>query len=522
MERLLYCPIHSTRPVEYVCLACGNLRMCEKCKLAHVNEEGHAPESCKEVGLALMHQHLEDAGGRQAKELTKGLRGALRELETGFLGEIDRFLLSLTQTEEQRKMQELINKGRYAELYLYAKRLPMGGANTGDAMRRLNKRLLKMLNTTYEGLEKVRNKIAADAGETLAEKIARMEKDMRNLTDILEKKEESLRNCMTACKASITGFKTTFEENTAGIDKQQDIQKKMDMIKELGGDLNKVENGFDSALAELSAPLGTKAAEIREFRRVLDSKAEEVNQRIGQVANKIPKMEEELKKLTDLLQDSEEGRKSLAEILQNSEESLKSCLAACDAREFNEMFKESPAAIDKQELRKKKDMIKKLGDRLNAVENGFDSAMAKFNAQLGTKAAGIREFRRVLDAKGEEVNKRIAEEEKKKSLSVEKSECALIQCVAEMLLAGYTWNYNYTDVNKAYKNLVSNSESDPVTRTVMLIYYYRSFAHPCGLELIGLDECGVDYNGATIIACGLKLSTRINELYLCKKTPIRL
>ncbi len=394
MERLLYCSVHRTRPVEYVCLACDNLRMCEECKRGHVDEEGHALENCKEVGLTLMHQHLEDAGGRQAKELTKGLREALKELETGLLGEVDRFWLNLVQTEEQRKMQELVNEGRYAELYLYTKRLSMGGANTGDVMRRLNKRLLKILDTTYEGLEKVRNKIAADAGETLAERIARMEEDIKNLTDILAGKEESLRNC----------------------------------------------------------------------------------------------------------------------------------LAACDARGLKEMFKESTAAINKeQESQKKKDLIQKLGDYLNTVENGLDSALGKLNAQLGTKAAEVREFKRVLDAKADEVNKRIAEEEeKKKPLSAEKGEFTLVQGVAERLLAEYTGHKVYVKVKKAYEDLVSNSSGDPVPRTVMLIYYYRSFAHPCGLGDTNLSDCSVGDKGATIIACGLKLSTNIVALDLRKQTPTRL
>ncbi len=292
-----------------MCLDCMNLAMCETCKLEHASETGHTPEDCKEVGLALMHQRVQDAGGRQTKELAKGLREGQKELEIALLQEMDRFRSSLAQTEEQCKMQKLAREKRYAELYFYAKRLPAVGANNDASTEELNKRLLKVLDAAYEGLQNVRNKIVAEAGETLVEKIANMEK------------------------------------------------------------------------------------EIRRLRRGL--------------------------------QNSEEERKRLAETLQKSEESLRSCLAACDAIGFKEMLKESAAAIDKQELKRKKDVIKKLGDCLNAVENGFGSALAKFNAQLGTKAAEVREFRRILDAKGEEVNKRIAEEEeKKKRLSALKGECA--------------------------------------------------------------------------------------------------
>ncbi len=186
------------------------------------------------------------------------------------------------------------------------------------------------------------------------------------------------------------------------------------------------------------------------------------------------------------------------------------------------MLKESTATIDKQyELQKKKNIITKLGDRLNAVENRFDLALAKFNAQLGTKAAEVREFRRVLEAKGEEVNKCIAEEEKK-PLSAWKGECAFSQRVAEKLLTEYTRHKAYAKVKKSYEDLVSSSSGDPVLHTVMLIYYYRSFAHPCGLDQIYIDDSSVDDKGVTIIACGLKLSTKVTQLILCKQTPIRL
>ncbi len=308
-----------------MCLDCRNLAMCETCKLDHERETGHAPEGCKEVGLALMHQRVQDAGGRQTKELAKELREGQKKLEIELLQEMDRLWSSLAQTEEQRKMQKLAREKRYAELYFYAKRLPAIGANNATATEVVNKRLLKVLDTTYEGLQKVRNKIVAGAGETLAEKIAKME------------------------------------------------------------------------------------GELRRLRRSLQNSEEEQKRLTGNLQNS----EDERKKLAGILQNIEDERKRLAETLQKSEESLRSCLAACDAVGFKEILKGSTAGIDKQKPQMKKHIIKKLGDRLNAVENGFDSALAKFNAQLGTKAAEVREFRRALDAKGEEVNEHIAEEEKK-------------------------------------------------------------------------------------------------------------
>ncbi|MDR3714147.1 MAG: hypothetical protein P4L51_15115 [Puia sp.] len=400
-----------------------------------MNDERHAPENCKEVGQRLIKQHIQDTGGRQTKELVKGLREGQKELGAGLLREIDRFRSSLALTGEQRKMQRLDSEGKYAELYFYAKILPAVDANNEAATEELNKRLLKVLDTAYEGLQNVRNKIAAGAGETLVQRIAGMKGELRKLTTNLQNSEKE--------------------------------QKRL--------------------------------AEV------------------------LQNSEKERERLDEVLQNSEKELKRLTEVLQNNEESLRRCLAACDAREFKEILKESTAAIDKQyEPQKKKDIITKLGDRLNAAENGFDSALDKFNAQLGTKAAEVREFRRVLDAKGEEINKHIAEEEQKKLLMMEKGECAFSQRVAEKLLAGYTGHKAYAGVKKAYEELVSNSSGDPVPRTVMLIYYYRSFAHPCGLGKIDLSFSSVDDKGATIIACGLKLSTKVTRLNLRKQTPARL
>ncbi len=413
MEEIPHCVLHRRRPVEYVCPACDNLRMCEECKLLHVNDERHAPDNCKEIGQRLVHQRIRDAGGRQTKELAKGLREGQKELGAGLMREIDKFRSSLAQTEEQRKMHKLDSEKRYAELYFYAKSLPAGGANNEAATEELNKRLLKVLDTAYEGLEKVRNKIASGAGETLAERIAKMEEERRGLAEILQNSER------------------------------------------------------------------------------------------------------ERKRLEENLQNNEKERKRLAETLQKREEELRSYLPECDTRGF----KESTAEIDKLSESQKKDLIQKLGDSLNAVENVLNSAQDKFNVQFEANAAEVREFRRILDAKGKEADKRITEEQK--LLLTEKGECALSQRVAKKLLAEYTGHDGYARVKKAYEELVSNSKSDSVLRTVMLIYY-RSFAHPCGLDEIYLDRSSIDDKGAEIIACGLKLSTKVTVLMLRKQTPTRL
>ncbi|MDR3540171.1 MAG: hypothetical protein P4L69_04280, partial [Desulfosporosinus sp.] len=143
-------------------------------------------------------------------------------------------------------------------------------------------------------------------------------------------------------------------------------------------------------------------------------------------AERIAKMEEELKRLTKDLQKSEGERKDLAETLQKNEVLLKTCKTACDgpAEGFRETFKQKNAAIDMQrEPQTKRDMIKELGEYLDTVDHDFDSALTKFNAQIEIKAAEVRGFRRILDAKTEEVNKRIAEVEE--PLSDEEGEFVL-------------------------------------------------------------------------------------------------
>ncbi len=161
MEEVPHCVHHHKRVVEYMCLTCMNLPMCETCKLEHEDETRHASEDCKEVGLGIMHQCIKNAGARLVKELAKGLRNAVKEFEAGLLREINRFQLSCAQTDEKLcKMQKLDNEGRYAELYFYAKMLPAGGAENEAAMGELKKQLLEMLDKASNGLKKVLSKIA--------------------------------------------------------------------------------------------------------------------------------------------------------------------------------------------------------------------------------------------------------------------------------------------------------------------------------------------------------------------------
>ncbi|MDR3549328.1 MAG: hypothetical protein P4M11_13875 [Candidatus Pacebacteria bacterium] len=123
----------------------------------------HAPDNCKEVGLALMHQCIQDAGSRLVNGLAKGMRKCLKKLEAGLQQEIDRFQSNYVQTEELRKMQKLASEGRYAELYSHAKSLFVSGTKKDAAMSKLNKRLIEINDTASAGLKKVLSKFAAAA-----------------------------------------------------------------------------------------------------------------------------------------------------------------------------------------------------------------------------------------------------------------------------------------------------------------------------------------------------------------------
>ncbi len=158
----MHCILHRQKVAEYVCPYCDNLLLCETCKQEHANAERHSPENCKEVGLALMRQRIENTSGKlQTEELTRGLMGVMKELEAGLLREIDRFQASLAQNEDVSKMRGLEREGRYAELYFYVRGLPVVAAKSEGEVQDIRKRLTKMVDTASDGLKALRDKAAA-------------------------------------------------------------------------------------------------------------------------------------------------------------------------------------------------------------------------------------------------------------------------------------------------------------------------------------------------------------------------
>ncbi|MDR3414087.1 MAG: hypothetical protein P4L87_24520 [Formivibrio sp.] len=141
-----------------------NLSMCESCKQEHVEEEKHQPESCKEVGRALMRKRIQEIDGKQqTTELAKILRKTMKELEAGLLREIERLRLDSELPKEQCEMQKLEREERYAELYFFVKGRTVDATNSEATIQELRKRLLNTMDTASAGLKRVQSMIVAAA-----------------------------------------------------------------------------------------------------------------------------------------------------------------------------------------------------------------------------------------------------------------------------------------------------------------------------------------------------------------------
>ncbi len=163
MEKLAHCTVHTSRPTEYVCPRCENIRLCSTCKTEHIRDTGHSPDNCKEFGCAAMRRRIQEAGEKQIHNLARMLRNAVKELEAGFLREIDRLQSSFMRTTEQCAMQTLEREGRFAELYFYVKGMPAGDGAKNQS-EKLREEIMKTLNAAAsKGVERLLENIAAAA-----------------------------------------------------------------------------------------------------------------------------------------------------------------------------------------------------------------------------------------------------------------------------------------------------------------------------------------------------------------------
>ncbi len=175
----------------------------------------HAPENCKEVGLAIMHQRIQDAGGRLAKVLAEELRKRWKELGDGLLQEIDRFQDGCMQTEELRTMLRQESEGRYTELYLYVRGLPTGCVKNETATEELNKRLIGMIDTASDELKKALSKLAAAAQYKLVFDAYKKD-EVLVIEDESYQKEEQIVSALKNADMS-TKFKAVYIEPWIGI-----------------------------------------------------------------------------------------------------------------------------------------------------------------------------------------------------------------------------------------------------------------------------------------------------------------
>lgn len=161
MEVKIHCAVHGKQPAEYVCPTCKDLPLCAACKQEHEKGMGHSSDSCKEVGLALMHKLIQEAGVQQTRELAGALTESMKKLGTELSKEIEKLQSNCALHEEEAKMKKLEQEGGYAELYFYAKSLPLGDAKNEAAIEEISKCLMKTLDTACLELQKARNGLAA-------------------------------------------------------------------------------------------------------------------------------------------------------------------------------------------------------------------------------------------------------------------------------------------------------------------------------------------------------------------------
>ncbi len=181
------------------------------------------------------------------------------------------------------------------------------------------------------------------------------------------------------------------------------------------GKMDELLAGIEQVVAEIKKAHGDVRPEFRS--------REEKKRDLDQVAGLKSDIRAEQSKAEGLvveLAKMEKEKRELEEILKSwgIAESLRNSFKACDASisGFKPVFEAGKVAIDQQQdLTKKGDMIKELGESLKKVEDEVKLTVGKVNEQLDKKAAEVKEIRRVLDGKGEEVKKRVDEEEEKKN-----------------------------------------------------------------------------------------------------------
>ncbi|MDR3542233.1 MAG: hypothetical protein P4L69_14900 [Desulfosporosinus sp.] len=439
--------------------------------MATVDDEIRSGSKALEKSLAPVEQML-DGFKRKIAEVLRDFVGETREgrFEINRIQrEIDlrKKAVALTDAKARKKLGELLQRFGRDEMILKEAR-----ARFANKAGKLAGRKDQIMKVTKELLKRARNELVVDQDK------------MNGLLTELEQ-------IITELKAAHQGMRLN-------------IRSEDEMIKEI-----------------------QEAEAIYSERYQLEKKSEELTLRLKaakirseQDANELAKKERERKKLEETLQRNE-----------NITEQLISSLSMCDESisGFKAMFGKKNLAITCQRLalQKKGDVIRDLSESLKKVEDSVKMAFWKVSEQLDKKAAEVREFGQVLDAKGEEVKKCIAEdeEEEKKPLSAEKGEHTRSnQDTAERMLDKYTGNPAYAKVKDAYMKLASNSAADSGTlySRANILIYYRSLVYPCDLDEICISGCSVDNKGATIIACGLKLSTKVTKLWLSKQALAQL
>ena len=255
-----------------------------------------------------------------------------------------------------------------------------GGSFTGGSAKRDSGMLTRKSET-----EKLKNDVAALSKILEDNKNSQNECDRRIASKTREISELSARNSMLS---SLSGAENTQLE----VIKSQ-LGGERNMIESLGRDLEKIKSGFDER-AEGIAKLKKESDEIGAANRLIAEKREAEASELGDLDIRAEELEAERSGLmvsrAEAAKDVETAGEKLSETKNNIEENES---AARDNEELREgLEKQNSDAVE--ELRKMRDELSKLGEKVGGLEKERSDLSAKnleYEQKINSLRAKIRE-----------------------------------------------------------------------------------------------------------------------------------
>ncbi len=232
---------------------------------------------------------------------------------------------------------------------------------------------------------------------------------------------------------------------------------------------------------------------LEELYCILREQDHEMHERRNEIEHLKAVIREMNEKFEQTWQGTKELREKLAlvganlNIIQKKSDSivatLKDELTACDESikglKLKAMAEQPKPSVNKYTIEEQK---KELANVIGEISSALKKTCEQLNGRTPEIVAAIGELRKSLH----EIQKKADEREKAKEKAA---------ILAEKLLTEYKGNAAYEKVKEAYQQLATNSEAN-----------------------ISLNKCSVDDKGAAIIACGLKISTRIRTIGLVQNS----